>query len=81
MIQRLVLALLCLAAARADPVPTHLDARTFERIRDAVLPTAAETAWERLGWLPTIGEAVAQASRERRPVLLWAMNGHPLGAT
>jgi hypothetical protein len=48
-------------------------------IHDAVRPTAAELAYESIPWLPTAPDGVRAAREQDRPLLLWAMNGHPLG--
>jgi hypothetical protein len=85
-----VTALLATAAAHAeeDAVPAApktsepaLRAETFEAIRDAVLPSEAEEAWRAIGWRATFWDAVVEAHEAKKPVLLWAMNGHPLGCT
>src|SRR5690606_15033364 len=49
--------------------------------RDLVLPTADELAFDRLGWRPSLAVAALEADAADLPVLLWAMNGHPLGCT
>ena len=38
-------------------------------------------AYRDVGWLPVFWTAVLQAQREEKPILLWAMNGHPLACT
>ncbi len=43
-----------------------------------LLPTRAEP-WETIGWRVDLLAARDEAIRTRRPLLLWAMNGHPLG--
>jgi hypothetical protein len=48
---------------------------------DFIRPSAEDTKWERLGWRTELGAAVLEARKLQRPVLLWAMNGHPLGCT
>ncbi|MFM8980851.1 MAG: hypothetical protein ACKOSS_10390 [Planctomycetia bacterium] len=68
-------------AAAPAPAPVQapvLAEETYARLRAQVLPSAGESAWREVGWRPTFGEAVAEARRTRRPVFLWAMNGHPL---
>ena len=58
-----------------------LDAETARAIRALVLPRPEEMSWQGIPWQTSIPEAVALARRERKPVLLWAMNGNPLGLT
>ena len=44
-------------------------------------PKKKELDWESLGWRPRYWEGLVEAQRTQKPVLLWAMNGHPLGCT
>ncbi|MCB9881642.1 MAG: hypothetical protein H6832_10665 [Planctomycetes bacterium] len=41
----------------------------------------APRAEEDIAWRATFGAAIREASQQKKPVLLWAMNGHPLGCT
>ena len=72
-------------AARAQdalpPFEPALEDESYEHWRDAILPSEAELACETIAWLPSFGEGVAAAARKGRPLLLWVMNGHPLGCT
>ncbi len=53
----------------------------LEAWRDHIRPCDAERAWERIGWHASFAEGLRAANSERRPLLLWMMNGHPLGCT
>jgi len=44
-------------------------------------PTAKESAFATLEWRPTFAQGVLDANQARLPLLLWVMNGHPLGCT
>jgi hypothetical protein len=46
-----------------------------------VLPSAAEDQWRAIPWRDALGGAVLEADEQQRPLLLWAMSGHPLGST
>ncbi|TWT40297.1 hypothetical protein RAS1_40050 [Phycisphaerae bacterium RAS1] len=65
-----------LAAERIALTPANL-----ADWRALILPTADETAWERVAWLPTFRDGLLAADAADRPLLLWVMNGHPLGCT
>lgn len=67
---RWLLFVLCLGQDLTD--------ETYSRIRDAVLPTAEELQWSKVRWRPTLWQGVLDAQKEQKPILLWAMNGHPL---
>lgn len=53
----------------------------FEPVRDRIVPNAAADAWRRIPWHVDLGAAIAAATAAKRPLLIWAMNGHPLGFT
>jgi len=79
----LALALLLLATAplawgqQAPP----LTEGSYKKLRDYVLPDAREDAWRKVDWKSTFWDAVVEAQKAEKPILLWAMNGHPLGHT
>ena len=58
-----------------------LTEQTFAAWRDHISPTAAELRWTQIPWLTTFGDGIAQADSQDKPLLLWVMNGHPLGCT
>jgi hypothetical protein len=72
-------ALLTAAAHAADP--PDLTRKNYEQYRDKILPSAAERGWKDIAWRNDLGAAVAEAHAADVPVLLWAMNGDPLGCT
>jgi hypothetical protein len=49
--------------------------------KNYIIPTQNELAWTRIPWLSSFGEGMIQADAQQKPVLLWVMNGHPLGCT
>jgi hypothetical protein len=61
-------------------VPVLTDANIRKWI-DFIRPGDADNKWERLEWRTELGAAVQEARALQRPILLWAMNGHPLGCT
>ena len=40
-----------------------------------------QRAWEAIPWLWSLADAIDAGLAQRKPILLWAMNGCPLGAT
>ena len=69
------------APAGAQDEPPVLDDKNLKTWLEFILPSAEETRWEKLGWRPELGAAVQEAKALQRPILLWAMNGHPCGLT
>ena len=59
----------------------QLNDANFETVLRAVRPAPEELEWQRVGWQPTLWHAVIEAHEARKPILLWTMNGHPLGHT
>ncbi len=53
----------------------------YASVREQILPKQSELAWTRIPWRPSFQEGVAEAQVQGKPVLLWVMNGHPLGCT
>ena len=60
---------------------TELTDATYASLRDQVLPKPAELAYRAIGWRASYWDAVVEAQELDRPILLWAMNGHPLACT
>ena len=70
-------ALLCASALVAQ----ESQAPSFEQQLAAIVPQREAGDWQTLPWRAELGAALLEASAADRPVLLWAMNGHPLGQT
>ncbi|MDA7877023.1 hypothetical protein N9A89_03035, partial [Akkermansiaceae bacterium] len=61
-------------------VPEITDAN-LDRWIEFVRPSAEELGWRQIRWHRSLSEAAEEARRLERPILLWAMNGHPCGET
>ena len=75
---------LLLAAARTgwtQDGPPVLDEKSARGWVDFIRATPDELKWEKLGWRTELGAAATEARTLQRPILLWAMNGHPCGLT
>lgn len=49
--------------------------------REHLAPRAAEVAWRAIPWRQTLSAGLRDTAGSGRPMLLWLMNGHPLGCT
>jgi len=59
-----------------------IEAQDFDAWRAWLLPSAKESAWATsIPWLPSFAEGIHEADEQAKPLLLWVMNGHPLGCT
>jgi len=74
-----LLAASAVLAAQGTEHPGKLTDASFAQWRDLILPTAEESAWLRIDWRGQLRTAMLDADRLDKPILLWAMNGHPLG--
>ena len=68
--------LLTLAQQAVEP-----NAQNFQEWLKFVQPDAQEQAYKEVDWRNHFWTAVQEAKGLGRPILLWTMNGHPLGCT
>ena len=65
-------------------VPTllagELTEAEFHRLHEQLQPTADEP-WRTIPWKIALLDAQRTAVTERKPIFIWAMDGHPLGCT
>jgi len=64
-----------------DQPPAELNNATFAQWCDRIRPKSTELCFATVNWLPTLWEGVIAAQTQDMPILLWAMNGHPLACT
>jgi hypothetical protein len=62
------------------PAPKLTDSN-LKQWGDFIRPSEKDLSWRGVRWHRHLDEAAAEASQLGRPVLLWAMNGHPCGET
>ena len=67
-------AALALAAEPTQP-------QQLKRLQALIRPTANEDNWDRIPWQINLWEARKQAAAQGKPILLWEMDGNPLGCT
>ena len=56
-----------------------IDPAQFEALFASIKPVESELRWLEIPWLGTILEGRQAATTVKKPMFLWAMNGHPLG--
>ncbi len=61
-----------------NPAPALTD-ETFEALFEACRPQ--KERWTDIPWIGELWEGRQKATREEKPLFIWAMNGHPLGCT
>lgn len=57
------------------------NAENFRQWLKFIQPDAQEQAYKEVDWRNHFWTAVQEARKLGRPILLWTMNGHPLGCT
>ncbi len=77
MLRRLLVLLLLAAVACAQ----DLSEQTLPKWLEYISPSPDELKWREVPWRTVFWDAVVEAAREGKPLLIWAMNGHPLGCT
>jgi hypothetical protein len=55
--------------------------QSFRELHALIKPHANELAWTKIPWLTSLWEARRRAAEQGKPILLWEMDGHPLGCT
>ena len=69
------------AAASGDPLPPPVKPDQLPGLLTAIKPKAGEDNWLSIPWLASLNEARKRAAAQGKPILLWEMDGHPLGCT
>lgn len=76
---------LALGLGAAAPTPAQQTAElTLDNLdawRAHILPAPAELRWEEIPWRSSFARGLLDADAQAKPLLFWAMNGHPLGCT
>lgn len=67
--------------AIADEPQFDLNSGNIATWQKRILPTEEEMTWAKIGWRENLRSGIEEAARSGKPVLLWTMNGHPLGCT
>ena len=73
----LVLGSGAISVRAADPIPPE----QFGKMHGLIKPKPTEQKWEQIPWLTDLWQARQRAATEGKPILLWEMDGHPLGCT
>ena len=69
------------SAGAAAPTARPVDPAEFKRLHTLIKPAPAEEKGAEIPWLASLWDARKRAAAEGKPILLWEMDGHPLGCT
>jgi hypothetical protein len=64
-------------AFAAEPI----EPAQFAPLQRTIKPAAGEDRWATIPWQTSLWQARRQAAEAGKPILLWEMDGHPLGCT
>ena len=70
-----------LLATLAHAEDAVLNDDTLAAWRSFIVPRADERQDEQIDWAPSLADGLRRAHEQQKPLLLWMMNGHPLGCT
>ena len=78
----LLIASFCLLVPTgAIPAAEPIKAEQFAKLHALIKPQAGEDQWLQIPWQTNLWEARKKAAAEGKPILLWEMDGNPLGCT
>jgi hypothetical protein len=63
------------------PADEPIGEQETNRLKSLIQPDADEDRWAQVPWQVSLWEARVKAAAEGKPILLWEMDGHPLGCT
>jgi hypothetical protein len=69
-------AVYCSAAIQAAPPLVEAE---VAKLHAAIRPAAGEDPFDSIPWQTNLWSARGQAAAAGKPILLWEMDGHPLG--
>ena len=58
-----------------------LTEKSYPAILSSLVKLPVDTHWREVPWRPSFTEAIIEARKADKPILLWIMNGHPCGMT
>jgi hypothetical protein len=71
--------LLTATAAQAEPAKATLTDVEYASALKSIRPAAGEDRFAQIPWVTSLWEGRQRAAKEGKPILLWEMDGHPLG--
>lgn len=68
------------ASAQLTAVPAPITEKEFATLHEQLKP-AADEPWRTIPWKISLLDAQRIAAQQKKPIFIWAMDGHPLGCT
>jgi hypothetical protein len=70
-----------LATGLGAPAVEPIRPEQLAKVQALIKPDPTEDQWARVPWLTDLWQARKIAAAQGKPILLWEMDGHPLGCT
>jgi len=77
----LFVGLVVIGSARSCPGDESLSPEQLGQLQALIKPDSGEEPWATIPWLTDLWQARRVAAERGKPILLWEMDGHPLGCT
>jgi hypothetical protein len=77
----LLCSLACVAPGLGAPAAEPIRPEQFAKVQALIKPDQGEDRWATIPWLTDLWQARTIAAAQGKPILLWEMDGHPLGCT
>lgn len=68
-------------AASISQAAEPIRADQFEGLHALIKPGKGDDRWTTIPWITDLWQARKLAAEQGKPILLWEMDGHPLGCT
>jgi hypothetical protein len=75
----IVLAVAALMRSVPLPAAEPIAPDQVAKLKSLIQPAAGEDKWTEIPWLTNLWDARKKAAAEGKPILLWEMDGNPLG--
>jgi hypothetical protein len=76
-----ILGLMWLTTGLSAPAAEPIKPEQFAKLQAMIKPDQTEDEWAKIPWMTDLWEARQAAAKQGKPILLWEMDGHPLGCT
>jgi len=76
-----ILGMTWLATGLHTPAAEPIKPEQFSKVQALIKPDQTEDEWAKIPWMTDLWQARQVAAKQGKPILLWEMDGHPLGCT
>jgi len=73
--------LVCLISGPVVSAAEPISVDQFNKVHTLIKPDTRDEKWTKVPWMVSLWQARQKAAELGKPILLWEMDGHPLGCT